>query len=210
MANKVYCENCHRVFYKCGKNDENGFAYLCCKDKINKWTNCSNNKYIKEKFLQEFVIDKINNLLRKYYDLKKQKEINDCMIESELFKEQINNLNKEKEKINKELVNKKTYLQSLYEDLKKEILDEEQYFTLKEKYQDDYNLLEERIKIIDNNLLSIQRLKKRLKNNNLFKKYIKINELKPEIVNDFIEKIIIGSYDKKKNERKIHIIWNFD
>ena len=66
------------------------------------------------------------------------------------------------------------------------------------------------IKIIDNNLLSIQRLKKRLKNNNLFKKYIKINELKPEIVNDFIEKIIIGSYDKKKNERKIHIIWNFD
>ena len=210
LANKVYCENCHRVFYKCGKNDENGFAYLCCKDKINKWANCSNNKYIKEKFLQEFVIDKINNLLRKYYDLKKQKEINDCMIESDLFKEQINNLNKEKEKINKELVNKKTYLQSLYEDLKKEILDEEQYFTLKEKYQDDYNLLEERIKIIDNNLLSIQKFKKKLKNNSLFKKYIKINELKPEIVNNLIEKIIIGNYDKKKNERKIHIIWNFD
>ena len=132
------------------------------------------------------------------------------MIESDLFKVRINNLNKEKEKINKELLNKKIYLQSLYEDLKKKILDEEQYFTLKEKYQDDYNLLEERIKIIDNNLLSIQKFKKKLKNNSLFKKYIKINELKPEIVNNLIEKIIIGNYDKKKNERKIHIIWNFD
>ena len=36
--------NCNRVFSKCGKRDENGFGYLCCKDKHEKWANCDKDK----------------------------------------------------------------------------------------------------------------------------------------------------------------------
>ena len=54
--NKVFCSNCGRVFYKCGKSQENGFAYLCCKDKKDKWANCDNKKYLREEDLHNFVL----------------------------------------------------------------------------------------------------------------------------------------------------------
>ena len=43
----------------------------------------------------------------------------------------------------------------------------------------------------------------------LFSKYKRIDELNVEIINDFIDKVIIGNYDFQKKERKIHIVWNF-
>lgn len=210
LANKVFCEDCHRVFCKCGKKDQNGFAYLCCKDKATKWSNCNNKKYIKESELQEYVKDKINILLKRFYDEERQQELKDNMIENDLFKDQVNNLIKEKEHISKDLKSKNSYFQGLYEDLKKGLLDEEQYVSLRTKYKDDYNKLEERLKTIENNLLGIEAKQNKLKNKaTLFRKYKQISELNVEIVNDFIDKIEIGSFDESTNQRKIHIVWNF-
>lgn len=210
FANKVFCEDCHRVFCKCGRNDENGMAYLCCKDKATKWSNCNNRKYIKELELQEYVKDKINILLKRFYDEEQQFELNDNMVENDLFKDQIVNLNKEKENISKELKSKNSYFQGLYEDLKKGLLDEEQYISLRAKYKEDYKKLEERLKTIENSLLGIQAKQNKLKDKRtLFKKYKQIKELDVEIVNDFIDQVIIGKYDETTNQRKIHIIWNF-
>lgn len=210
LVNKVYCENCHRVFCKCGKNDQNGMAYLCCKDKSTKWSNCDNRKYIRETELQEYVKDKINILLNRFYDEQQQYELNDNMVENDLFKDQINNLTKEKEHISKELKSKNSYFQGLYEDLKKGLLEESEYTSLRVKYKDDYNKLEERLKTIENSLSGIRAKQNKLKDKKtLFKKYKQIEELDVEIVNDFIDRIVIGKYDEETNQRKIHIVWNF-
>lgn len=210
LVNKVYCEECGKIFYKCGKNDKNGYGYLCCKDKVNKWSNCDNKKYIKENELHDFIKEKINNLLKRFYNMNKLIEINDNVIENDLFKEEINNLNKEKNKINNELKNKEKYFLSLYEDLKKELIDEEQYIFLKTKYRDESDKLTNRLKIIEENILFIKKQQNKLKDKkNLFNKYKKIQKLNIEIINDFIYKIIIGNLDEKTNKRKIHIIWNF-
>lgn len=210
LANKVYCEECHRVFCKCGKKDENGFAYLCCKDKATKWSNCDNKKYFKESELHDYVIDKINILLNRFYNEEQQYELNDEMVENDLFKDQVNNLNKEKENINKELKSKSSYFQGLYEDLKKGFLDEEQYVSLRTKYKDDCNKLEQRLQTIENSLLGFQAKQNKLKNKKtLFKKYKQIKELDVEIVNDFVDQIVIGKYDEETEQRKIHIVWNF-
>lgn len=210
LANKVYCENCHKVFSKCGKNNEYGMAYLCCRDRRTKWSNCDNKKYIKQSELQEYVKDKINILLKRFYDEEQQNELNDNMVENDLFKEQINSLIKEKNNISKELKSKNSYFQNLYEDLKKGLLDETEYISLKMKYNDDYKKLGERLKIIEKNLLGIQAKKNKLKDKRtLFKKYKQIKELDVEIINDFIDQIIIGKYDNEIKQRKIHIVWNF-
>lgn len=210
LANKVYCEECHRVFCKCGKNDYSGYAYLCCKDKATKWSNCDNKKYIKETELHNFVLDKINILLKRFYDEEQQFELNDNMVENDLFKDQIHNLNKEKENISKELKSKSSYFQGLYEDLKKGFLDEEQYVSLRTKYKEDYNKLEERLQTIETSLLGIQAKQNKLKDKKtLFKKYKQIKELDVEIVNDFVDQIVIGKYDEETDQRKIHIVWNF-
>lgn len=210
LVNKVYCENCHKVFCKCGKKDKEGMSYLCCKDKETKWSNCDNRKYFKEKELHNYIIDKINILLKRFYDEKQQYELNNEMIEKDLFKDKINNLLKEQENIIKEFKNKSSYFQGLYEDLKKGLLDEEQYISLRIKYKDDYSKLEERSKTIENSLLCIQTKQNKMKDRKtLFKKYKQIKKLDIQIINDFIDRIIVGKYDEKTNQRKIHIVWNF-
>lgn len=210
LAGKVYCENCGRIFYKCGRNDEKGYGYLCCKDKNTSWSNCDNKKWISELELQEYIKDKINILLDKFYNMEQQIEIDNNMVENDLFKEQTNNLIKEKNKIIKELKSKSSYFQGLYEDLKKGLLDEEQYVSLRTKYKEDNNKLEERLQTIEKSLLSIKSKQEKLKDKkSLFKKYKHIDKLNIEIVNDFIDKITIGNYDEEKDQRNIHIIWNF-
>lgn len=117
---------------------------------------------------------------------------------------------KEKENINKELKNKDSYLQGLYEDFKKGFLDEEQYISLRTKYKYDFNKLEERLHTIDIKLLEIQTKQNKWKDKKtLFKKYKQIKELNVEIVNNFIDQIVIGKYDEETRQRKIHIVWNF-
>lgn len=210
LVNKVYCQECGRIFYKCGKRISDDLSYLCCKDKITKWSNCDNQKYIKESELQDYIKDKINILLDKFYSEKEQIKIDNEMVENDLFQEQINNLNKEKININKELKNKNSYFQGLYEDLKKGLLDEEQYISLKIKYKEDNDKLEERLQKIDKRLLLIQEKKSKLKDKkSLFKKYNHINELNIEIVNDFIDRIDVGKVDDETKKRNIHIVWNF-
>ena len=56
----------------------------------------------------------------------------------------INSLNKELIDVNKELQNKKTYFQHLYEDKISGLLDTDEYLILKSKYKDDSEKLENR------------------------------------------------------------------
>lgn len=210
LANKVYCESCHGIFYKCGKNNNTGNGYLCCKDKKTSWSNCNNKKWISEEFLHNYIKDKINILLKEFYSTEKQIEIDNNMVENDLFKEQKNNLIKEKNNISKELKSKSSYFQGLYEDLKKGLLDEEQYISLRTKYKEDNNKLEERLNTIEKSLLSIETKQNKLKDKKtLFKKYKQIDELNIDIIDDFIDKIEIGEYNETQNNRNIHIIWNF-
>lgn len=210
LANKVFCDSCKKVFSKCGKNNENGMAYLCCKDKATKWSNCDNKKYIKETELHKIVLSEINNILNKFYNEDTLLEINNAMIEKELFHEKIISLNKEELTITKELKSKDTYLQNLYEDMKKGLLNQKEYINLRKKYKEDYSRLEERIEKIQQEIKDIQVKQEKLKDKKaLFKKYKHIDSLNTHIVNDFIDKIFIGKLDEKTNKRNIHIVWNF-
>lgn len=210
LANKVYCQKCHNIFYKCGKKDSNGYSYLCCKDKINKWSNCDNNKYIKENDLQEFVINKINFLLKRFYMEDLQVKIYHYKIDHNFFKDAIQNLNQENLDIHKELNTKSTYFQELYEDRKKGFIDDEEYLILRKKYKEDYQKLEDRSKKIESKIFDMKVKQNQLKNKqSLFNNYKQINNLEIEIINDLIDKIMIGEYNQKTNQRNIHIIWNF-
>ena len=132
------------------------------------------------------------------------------MVENDLFKIQIENLNKEKQSIKKELENKDSHFQGLYEDRKKGFIDDNEYLTLRTKYKEDYSNLEERLEKIQKNLTAIYAKQDILKDKKtLFSKYKHIDTLDINVVNDFIEKIIIGSYDEVSNTRNITIIWNF-
>ena len=210
FSNKVYCMNCKRIFSKCGKNNKNKFGYLCCKDKYNNWVNCDNKKYIREDELYSFVLKKINGLLDRFYDGDFLEKLNNEDIEDNLLSDKLKVLMHEKNKIITDLQNKKIYFQKLYEDRVSGLLLEQEFFMLMNKYKDDTNLLEDRLKIIRKDIDDIilkQRKEKDKKD--IFKKYRHIDKLNIEIINDFIDKILIGVYDEEKKSRDFKIIWNF-
>lgn len=210
FANKVFCMNCNQTFGKCGKNNKNGFGYLCCKDKKYKWTNCNNKKYLREDELHSFVLEKINQLIKRFYDEDNLKEKYDTLIDKNLFKNKLNSLKQELQNINNELKSKETYFQKIYEDRVNGILPEKEFLILINKYKDDNTKLEERMKIIKKEISITNSKKENLKNTkNIFKKYRHIDKLSLEIVNDFIDKVLIGNYDEKSNTREIKIVWNF-
>lgn len=202
--------NCNIVFCKCGKKQDSGFGYLCCKDKNDKWSNCDNKKYLREEELHNLVLEKINVLLNRFYDEMSLNNEKDETIEQDLFKDKLKTLEKELNNINKELQNKSSYFQRLYEDRTSGILPEKEFLILMNKYKDDTAKLEERMKIIKKDIATTTTMKESLKSEkNIFKKYRHIDKLNVEIVGDFIDKVLIGHYNEETNSRDIKVIWNF-
>lgn len=201
FSNKVYCMNCNQTFKKCGKNNEQGFSYLCCKDKINKWNYCDNKKYINEEVLYNFVLNKINELLTKYYD---EDYINE-LYKKDILKEQNKELieiENEIDFINNKLNKKDLYFKKLYDDYNNGIIEKREFSILISNYRDDYEKLKNRIKTLENSR----------DNNNSLKQfdsslYKKIDNLSIDLVDTFISKILIGKYNN--NSRNLKIIWNF-
>ncbi len=210
FSNKIYCMNCNRIFSKCGKKDKNGLGYLCCKDKKDNWTNCDNKKWLKEDELHNFVLEKINNILNKFYDINILNKLNNKALNQDVYKDKLQSLEQEETKIITELQNKHIYFQKLYEDRISGLLKEKEFILLMNKYKDDTTMLEDRLKIIKKEITAINNQKETLNTKqNIFEKYRYIDKLNIEIINNFIDKIIIGSYNKEKNDRDLKIIWNF-
>lgn len=208
--NKVYCINCNKVFCKCGRKQANGFGYLCCKDRYEKWSNCDNKKYLREEELHNFILEKVNILLDEFYDEDNLNKMNEKTVEQDLFKDKLNSLEKELQSIDKELQSKSTYFQRLYEDRANGILPEKEFLILMNKYKDDNSRLEERAKIIKKEIALTTSKKESVKSKkNILKKYRHIEKLTIEIVDDFVDKILIGHYDEKTGEREIKVMWNF-
>ena len=163
-----------------------------------------------KKELNEFVLEKINTLLQKFYSQDNLNELKDNMVEKDLFQEKIKALEKELDSIEKELENKSSYFQRLYEDRLNGILPEKEFLILMNKYKDDIEKFEERKKLIIKEISITNQKKETLKSKkNIFKKYEHIRKLNVEIVGDFIDKILVGKYDEESNTREINIIWNF-
>lgn len=199
LSNKVFCLNCNKKFMKCGKSDSEGYSYLCCRDKLEKWTNCNNKKYINEKVIHTLLLEKINNFIQTFFDKKEFIQLKQKIhYDSNSNTQQKNELNF----LLQQLQNKTEYFTNLYESYSNGILNEQEFLTLKIKYQEELEILKNRIQSINSNIKNV---------NNRNQEKIDIPYLKQldlRFINTFIDKIIIGPYNQNNNTRKIEIIWN--
>ncbi len=210
FTNKVFCMKCNQPFCKCGKNNKCGYGYLACRDKRNKWLNCDNKKYLNEKDFYNFIINKINILLNKFYSEKDLKNLEKKDTVNNLYENKINGLEKELKKLEKELEYKISCFSKLYEDYTKEILTEKEFLILKLKYNDEVQKLESRISNIKQDINTTLKQKNSIKDKTeIIKKYKHIEKIDNEIINEFIYKILIGKYNIENQTREIKIIWNF-
>ena len=211
FSGKVYCMVCGNILCKNSSSKNNKkVEYLLCSDKKNNWSNCDNKRSIRISELEDCILKSINDLIDKYYDLSILKILLKDSIFKYIFNDKLQSLNKEKSNIQTIIKKKRDIIMKLYDDYANEIIDKIDFISLKSKYKEDINKLNERLLVIEKELLSINYKKNNLDNKeDILLKYSYIDKLIPELIDEFIDKIIIGKYNSKTNTREIKIIWNF-
>lgn len=206
----LYCSSCGRAMQK-GRNLEEDDYYLSCRT-VNKVGNfCDNRRNIRKSELENIVVSKINEQLEKYYDKQKiENQYNEILYsgkskELEKLKLQLNN-------VEYSISAKTDRLNLLYEDRMNGVLSLEEFKILKSNIDDEMLKLNNSRNELNNEITELEKEKNNsdFEKNELFEKYRKIEKLTPEILNEFVEKIYMGTYNKVTNTRDMKIIWNVD
>ena len=129
--------------------------------------------------------------------------------------EKVEVLRKSKGELEQDLERKNQHLQTLYEDFKKGYLNQEEYFSFRERYRTSIEKIKRELQYLENELAILEQRQMEEKTDTLyleklFTKYCSLSQLDVEVVNDFIEKIKIGKYHASTKKREIEIVWNFD
>ncbi|MEG1597648.1 MAG: recombinase family protein [Bacilli bacterium] len=206
LSGKVYCLECgHYLKKNCTKNHE----YLVCALNRNGYDNCINKLSIRFDFLEKIILEEINKIFNKYFNLEKlQNDKVKYFISN--YKSRIESLIKEKNFLIRKKEDEKKYLRTLYKDRVNGIISVKEFITLQGDYSrscEEHNRLTDDI----DKKIDILKSKDNIKKDNcIFEKYKKIEKLNKIIVDEFINRIEIGSLNKITNERNIIIKWNFN
>ena len=186
FSGKVFCGNCNKKLRK--KNSKN-HSYLVCE-------NCINKKSIRYDYLEKIILECINNIIIKNFDIPLLK----CELNKRYKSNTLELLKKTKEKITKQKMNNKEYLKNIYIDKVKGIINNNQFKELLKTFNQELYKTNNQINELN---LKIKKYSEKINLN----KYHQIKTLNRYIVDEFIEKIYIGPINSL-NTRDIKIIWN--
>ena len=214
LTRKVYCSECSKVFMRNVyhvKGEETGKrAYLQCKG-AKKYHTCDNNKAIRMDELEKIIIDAINDLLDNYYDKNNLQELYNKRKEYTNNYETIKILEKEKHNLDKKIEDNKVFYRNLYEDKVKGTITEDMFCMMSADYLREIETMTKRIETIDNEIKSLEIVKEERKQaDEILKKYKHIDKLNRVIVDEFIDKVYVGCYNKETKTRDIEIEWNIE
>ncbi|MFI3261246.1 MAG: recombinase family protein [bacterium] len=211
FSRKVYCADCSKIFtrniYNCGEIKR---AYLQCKS-AKRYKTCDNNKSMRLDDLEKIVLNAINDLINNYTDQSNMEESYEKIKNNNDIDTLKKVLEKEKKSNDSKVNQLRSYYRKLYEDKIKEIIDEDMFISLSTDYKKEIQTLVSRNNIIDSEIGELNLKKENRKGfTELIEKYKEFKELNKIIVDEFIDKIYIGHYDKENNMRNIEILWNFN
>jgi len=216
LSQKVYCSTCRKIFmknvYKVKGADGKGEkkAYLQCKEK-KKYKCCTNKHSIRLDVLEKYVLDSINELLKKCNNSLLKKELENKLEKDKLRDNTIINISKEKVALEKKINETKSYFKNLYQDKINGIISEEEFIMLRKEYSIDIEAYQNQLNEFNEKLEVFFQEKDNTKDiESILKKYKKIKKLNKVIVDEFIDKIYIGELDESTNTRDIEIVWNFN
>ena len=213
LTRKVYCMNCKKIFmrnvYKVKSEKTGKRAYMQCKGN-KKYHECDNNKAIRLDDLEEILKNAVNDLLNNYYDQKDLQELYEARKSEEMnHNNVVNILAKEKASLEKKIKDSRVYYKNLYEDKVKDVITSNMFIMMSQDYSREIETCVKRIKIIDEEISKYKvEAHEKKQTDKILKKYRYINTLNKTIVDEFIDKVYIGNYDKINRTRDIEIEWN--
>ena len=185
-------------------------AYLQCKGN-KKYHTCDNNRSIRYDIIENYVLDAINDLLKKCNKKLLEEEYNATLERENRQDTLIIDLNKEKANLEKKINESKLYFKNLYTDKLKGVISDSDFSMLRDEYTKDVESYQTRLEDIEKQLEDTEERKENSKDiESILKKYKHIKKLTRIIVDEFIEKIYVGALNKETNTREIKIEWNLD
>ena len=196
FSGKVFCFECNHCMRK--KNSKK-HVYLVCSNA----ENCINNSAIRYDDLEMLVLSAINKLINDYIN---ENEVIDIIKEKNIENKRAF-LNKKYNETRMLLLKNEQYLKNLYEDKVNGIITTEQFILLSKDYNNNNIAYNEQLNIINKEI-------NKYKNNKLddlikkqIDKYRSLESLNRIVIDEFINKICIGKKENAK-KRTIKIIWN--
>jgi len=215
FSRKVYCSVCgkslQRSLCKSGPR-KNPYMkpYLHCRNHHSSGgLTCDNTSYMRYEVLEELVLNEINKMIEKYYNLEKLEKNYYAKKVTINYEKEIAILQKERNDIEKNINKLANRFSMLYDDKADGIISPTEFVMLKNKYQRDIDNFNGRIEAINKDLKDIRELKEdSINEKSVLEKYTHIEKLDRLVIDEFISKILIGKKDENNN-RPIKILWNF-
>ena len=203
LAGKVKCAVCGKpmkrnVYYN-KKRTIQYYGLQCGTYKIGAM-NCANTKSISGKQLEAFLVQQINTHIRQFCYTNKITLLDKHQEKVEALTGTLNLLNEQ-------IADKENKVTKMYEDYLDGIISAEQYKIISKRFTDEIKELTAKRENIQEQIKHIETVKAAEADKKaIIDKYLFVNELTREVVDDFIDTVYIGEYEAGK-DRKITIDW---
>lgn len=203
FSGMVYCSDCGKKMYLCrSKSLSADQEHLKCSTYANDKEECSAH-FIRTAVLQKIVISEINKMLEKV-GIDEEGFANEALESSQLRQnDELKKARKLLDKHNKRIIELDSFFTRLYEDNVSGKISDERFEMLSKTYENEQQELKKTVSelaaFIESKEQKIADVTQFL---SIVRKYTHITELTPEIMHEFIEKIVIHAPDKSSGHRK--------
>ena len=192
FSGMLYCEDCGKKLYYCTTNNKKVQSYFICSS-FRKNTDVCSSHYIREKVINELVLESMKRVLWyvQCYETqfaKEQMNILDIRQQKELLTKR-----RELEKAIRRVSEIDNIIQKLYEDNIIGKVSDERFATLSLSLENEQKTLKETIPTMEEYISTASVKKENLQQFiDKAKRVTRLKELTPEIVHEFIEKIVVS------------------
>ena len=212
LSGMVYCADCGKRMYLCRCTTMKQAEYFNCSTYRKKKKNLCTSHQITVKAVETLLLDDLKRTLRfaqsqKEEFLRMLEENSEVKTKQEI-KENLRKLSAAEERI--KALDK--IIQSLYEDKVAGILSEERYLKLSDTYETEQAELTEKAQTLKAEIEKDKKEKDEILDFLcLVEKYSSIEELTPEIIRSFVDRIIVHEKRKENGHyrQEIEIVYNF-
>ena len=207
----VFCADCGKKMYLCRCSKSTQKEYFNCSTYRKKSKSLCSSHQITVEAVEHIVLTDLQRVLGMAKDNEKQFVGMLQTAKSKEIRKDLSTKTKECDEAEKRVKALDRIIQSLYEDKVCGTLTDERFVKMSQAYEQEQETLTERIKVLRKELSTAKEDADNVtKFMRLVKRYTEITELTPEVVREFIEKVIVHQAEKVNGKKRqaVEIIYN--